>query len=119
MEVKIHYLTRAELRQMESGINLEEITPQEYLSLLQPLTQTFTLTVPVWRGYLPEIELKAWAREQGYWMEDFAYIVGGVDGLTPDGTFPQNENQIVAQWPDMVDAPCEYRDTWCDYGQRV
>ena len=52
-------------------------------------------------------------------MEDFAYIVGGVDGLTPDGTFPQNENQIVAQWPDMVDAPCEYRDTWCDYGQRV
>ena len=65
MEVKIHYLTRAELRQMESGINLEEITPQEYLSLLQPLTQTFTLTVPVWRGYLPEIELKAWGERAG------------------------------------------------------
>ena len=115
MTLTIHYLKMDKLREMEKGINLEEISPKDYLSRLRPLTQTAEVEVKDFRGYLPEIELTQWAKGMGGSLYDFAMIVGGKNGIDPDQTFPSTELEIVAQYPDMVDAPCEYRDTWCDY----
>lgn len=116
MELKVWYLTRSQLSEIQSGMS-ESVSPSQFLSTLRPHMKSFTLTIKSWHGYLPEIELKKWCKENGVAMNELAYLVGGKDGLIPDDRFPSNEKEIAAQWPDMVDAPCEYRDTWCDYGQ--